>query len=405
VRASQLRKSIVRSLKVSWREQPSRYDIEAMQANIRRVGLVIRLRWTLVATLAVYSIFAAWAYIERLPMTELVPLMRVPAAALIFVIFYNAFYQVTYRRLGNVAFLNGLQLFFDALVVTVLIFYSGGVNSWFWTMYALFIFEAAFILPRARGAWLLAAACSVLLGVVVWGQYLGWLPYYDIPFANPTLYLDQTFVSVRYLWQVTVLAGSASVSTLMMASLTSREKELAASSIVDEATGLFNRPYFHRALAAEVTRAGRDGRRIHVILADLYHFGDFNQKFGLDRGDRLLKEVSVRLRNAVSPGESTLSPNIVARYGGEEFAMIVTEPLVDDISSGVGEALDAADLVRRVIAAALVDGVGVTASVGAATFPVDGASADELLTAADDALVRASEAGGDTAKAAGPPVA
>jgi diguanylate cyclase (GGDEF)-like protein len=401
VRTSQLRKRIVRSLKVSWRDQPNRYDIEAMQANIRRVGLVIRMRWALVATLAIYSVLAGWAYIERLPVGELAQLIRVPAAALLFVVFYNVFYLMTYKRLGNVAPLNHLQLLFDALVVSVIVFYSGGVNSWFWTMYALFVFEAAFILPRVRSAWLLAAACATLLGVVVWGQYLGLLPYHGIPFANPTLYQDGTFVAVRYLWQVTVLAGSASVSTVMMAALTSRERELSSSAIVDETTGLFNRPYFHRALASEIHRAQRDGRQVYVILADLYHFGEFNQRFGLDRGDRLLKDISVRLRNSVSSGEPMLSSNIVSRYGGEEFAIIVAEPLDPGTPCTAGGAYNAADLVRRVIAAALVDGVGVTASVGVACFPADGVSSDELLAAADEALSRAAEAGGDRAVAAG----
>lgn len=400
-----LLKSVVRSLKVSWREQPTRYDIEAMQANIRRVGLVIHMRWAIVATLAIYSVLAGLAYVNRLSPAELVTLMWVPAGALAFVVFYNIFYRATYRRLGNVALLNHLQLLFDALVVTVLIFYSGGVNSWFWSMYALFVFEAAFILPRARSAWLLALACSTMLGIIVWGQYLGWLPYVDIPFANPTLYADSTFVAVRYLWQVTVLAGSASVSTLMITSLRTRESELAGSTIVDASTGLYNRSYFHRALASEIGRAHRDAREVCVVLTDLYHFGEFNRTFGLDRGDRLIKEISTRLRNAVSGGEPMLSPNVVARYGGEEFALVIAEPLDPEGASTAGQAADLGDRIRRVIAAATVDGLSVTASVGVAIFPTDGTNAEELLTAADEALGRASEAGGDRAMTASGPVA
>jgi hypothetical protein len=53
VSSSRLRKRIARALVVSWREQPTRYDIEALQANIRRVGLVIRLRWALVVVLVI----------------------------------------------------------------------------------------------------------------------------------------------------------------------------------------------------------------------------------------------------------------------------------------------------------------------------------------------------------------
>ena len=398
---SRLRKRVTRALMVSWREQPTRYDIEALQANIRRGGLGIRVRWASVIALAVYSVLAAWVYSRALEVSELTSLMVVPAVTLVFVVGYNTFYLLTYRRLGNIAFLNHLQLLFDAFVVTVLVYYSGGVNSWFWSMYALFVFEGAFILPRARSAWLLAAACAAFLGVVVWGQYLGLLPPVDIPFANPDLYQNGTFVSVRYLWQVTVIAGSAAISTLMVGSLGARERELASSSIVDDATGLYNRVYFHRALQAETSRARRDDRMVYVLLADLDHFGDFNAKFGIDRGDRLLVEIATRLTNVVSPGgDAMLSANIVARYGGEEFAAIVSEAPDGHGSLTAEQAIEVADSMRRVIAGALVDGVGVTASVGVAVFPDDGVTPDDLLLAADDALGAASVAGGDGASRA-----
>ena len=386
---------------VTWREQPTRYDIEALQANTRRVGLVIRVRWALVLVLAVYSVVGAWIYAQALPVSELTTLMLVPAAALVFVMLYNTFYLLTYRRLGNIAFLNHLQLFFDALVVSVLVYYSGGASSWFWTMYPLFVFEAAFILPRARSAWALAGAIALLQGVVLWSMYFGLLPAVHVPFANETLFQNITYVSVRYLWQVTVIAGSAAIATLMVSSLGARERELQSATIVDEATGLYNRPYFHRAFQAELSRAQRDGRPVFVILVDLDHFGDFNRKWGLDRGDRLLAEISTRLRNVVSPGsDALLSANVVARYGGEEFAILVSE-IPDGVSSNGDPGLEIGDEVRRVISGALVDGVGVTASVGVAVFPADGESPDELLLAADDALGASSRAGGNRASAAG----
>jgi hypothetical protein len=164
VGSSRLRKRIARALVVSWREQPTRYDIEALQANIRRVGLVIRLRWALVVVLVIYSALAGLAYTWRVPASELTARMLVPAIALGFVVLYNAFYQLNYRRLGNVALWNHLQLGLDAVVVTVLVHYSGSVHSWFWSMYPLFILEAAFILPRRRDAWFLAGWCALLLG-------------------------------------------------------------------------------------------------------------------------------------------------------------------------------------------------------------------------------------------------
>ena len=192
---------------VSWREQPTRYDIEALQANIRRVGLVIRLRWALLVVLVTYSVFGGLAYASRMPPGELASRMMIPAIALGFVVLYNTFYQLNYKRLGNLAVWNQLQLALDAIVVTVLVYYSGGVNSWFWSMYCLFILEAAFILPKRRDAWLLMALCVVLLGALEWLALAGVVPNVTMPFADPLLYRDAVFVAVRYGWQVAVLAG------------------------------------------------------------------------------------------------------------------------------------------------------------------------------------------------------
>ena len=186
----------------------------------------------------------------------------------------------------------------------------------------------------------------------------------------------------------------------MVASLGARERELESASIVDEPTGLYNRPYFYRALHSELSRASRDSRRFYVLLADLDHFGEFNRKFGLDRGDRLLVELAMRLRNVMAPGtDPLLSANVVARYGGEEFAMVLSEA-PEGVAPNGDLAFQIGDEVRRVVSGALVDGVGVTASVGVAVFPDDGQTIDELLLAADEALGVSSREGGNRASVA-----
>jgi len=139
VNVSRLSKRLSRAITISWRDQPTRYDIEALQANVRRVGLVIRIRWSLIFVLVVYSLVAGAAYATRMPMSELASRMAIPAVALVLVVLYNTYYQLNYRRLANIAVWNNLQLALDAVVVTVLVYFSGGVNSWFWSMYALFI--------------------------------------------------------------------------------------------------------------------------------------------------------------------------------------------------------------------------------------------------------------------------
>jgi len=381
---------------ISWREQPTRYDIEAVHANTRRVGLVIRIRWALLIVLVIYSLLAGLAYTVELSFTDLASRMVIPAIALMLVVAYNTFYQLNYKRLGNIALWNNLQLTLDAVVVSVLVYYSGGVSSWFWSMYSLFILEAAFILPKRRGAWLLAVTCMALLGLIEFLELLHLMPHIVIPFAAAEQYLDPVYVSVRYMWQLAVLAGTAAVATQLVGQQRSEAAVRQSLVVLDETTGLFSRAYFLRALSAEVRRALRSPRPLHVILIDIDRFGVFNQRFGIEAGDALLRLIADEITRSVSDvGDVTVTTNLVARFGGEEFVVMLAE---DDTIDGPPQAVDAlrlAEQLCRRIGLITLDGAGVTVSVGVASLPTDGASADELLDAADAALAAAVEGGGD----------
>lgn len=381
---------------MTWRDHPTRYDIEALRANIERVGLVIRVRWAIVALLAVFSAISVAVYSAEIPWAELIRNMRVPALAVIFVVGYNTYYHLTYRRLGNIAFLNHAQLLFDVLVTAVLVYYSGGVNSWFYALYFLFILEAAFILTEARDTWIVAAFSAFTYGVVLIGELVGVLPHVPVPFSPEELHADVVYVSVRYIWMLAMLAGAAMVATLMTGALKSREAYIAASAIIDEKTGLYERGYYMRALSSELLRAERDERALYVMLIDVDGFARFNDLFGIEMGDAMLVELAGALTAALEGcGEAmTFETNLVARYGGEEFAVLVSEgcsggpPHHDD-------AVKVAESLRAAAEAARVKGAGVTVSVGVASFPMHGPTADTLLTAADEALYLATEAGGN----------
>ena len=386
----------MRALMVSWREQPTRYDIEAVHANTRRVGLVIRIRWALLVVLVLYSALAGLAYTASLSITELASRMLIPAMALLVVVMYNTFYQLNYKRLGNIAVWNNLQLTLDAIVVSILVYYSGGVSSWFWSMYSLFILEAAFILPGKRGAWALAGMCMVLLGLIEFLELFQLVPHVVIPFASADQYLDGVYVSVRYMWQVAVLAGTAAVATELVGEQRIEAAQREALVVLDETTSLYSRGFFLRALSSEIRRAQRDRRPLHIILLDIDRFGDFNARFGIDVGDELLRRIATAINQCMSEvGDVTVTTNIVARFGGEEFVVMLAE---DDAIDGWPQAADAqrlAEQLRIAIGSTTVEGAGVTVSVGLASLPTDGVNSDGLLDAADAALAGAVEAGGD----------
>lgn len=381
---------------VSWREQPTRYDIEAVHANTRRVGLVIRLRWALLIVLVAYSMLAALAYASVMPIAELAERMAIPALTLGFVVVYNTFYQLNYKRLGSIAVWNNLQLALDAIVVTVLVYFSGGVGSWFWSMYSLFILEAAFILPKRRDAWGLAIVCMLLLGGIEFLELVGAIPHVLIPFAGADLHRNEVYVSVRYLWQVAVLAGTAAVATQLVGEQRAEDAGRQTLMVIDETTGLYSRAYFLRALPAEIRRAERASRPLHVLLLDIDQFGEFNRRFGIERGDLMLRAVAEAITRSVSEmGDVTMTSNLAARYGGEEFVVMLAEDeQIDDVPSQA-DALRLADRLRSSIASTLVEGANVSVSVGLATLFIDGTTADELLDAANHALSEAVEAGGN----------
>lgn len=403
MRQHRIAKTLARGAFVSWREQPTQYDIEALHANIERVGLVIRARWVLVALLSGFSIVAALVFAMAGGWQILLQNMMVPALALVFVLLYNALYQATFRKVGNIAFLNQAQLLFDLVVVTVLVHYSGGVYSWFASMYVVIIIEAAFILPRRADVWLMVGASSTLYAIVLAGDYLNWFPAVNLPFIEGGLNANLAYMLVRYLWTSTILGAAALLGMLMMKSIHSREAELREGSFLDDLTRLYNRQYFHRVLSTEAERARRDKGKVALILADVDRFGEVNRQFGVDVGDAILATIARRLHEVASADAAAGAPdvNLACRVGGEELALIVPEVArgESDFTSLEERALAMAEEFRRSVERTRVGGVGVTASVGVALLPHDGYNPDSLLDAADQMLSVAALAGGNTVRA------
>ncbi len=172
------------------------------------------------------------------------------------------------------------------------------------------------------------------------------------------------------------------------------QRKLAEQAITDELTGLKNRRAFDERLHEEFRRAQRYSQPVSLIMIDLDHFKQVNDRYGHPFGDFVLRGAAEQIR------VSTRDPDICARYGGEEFAVILPKTHLQGALS-VGERIWRELGARPYLLPPGTPGgakeIRVTASIGIAFFPSKDITSPELLLRfADEALYQAKKAGRNT---------
>ena len=179
-------------------------------------------------------------------------------------------------------------------------------------------------------------------------------------------------VATAFLMRMIVQQHGQLVDLLML------QLQMRILSETDPLTGLLNRRGLDARLAALLGRLNEQ-TGFSVALLDLDGFKPVNDRFGHGVGDLLLKDVADRLRAAA--GEDA----VVARLGGDEFAILLPPQSAIDAGAVGGHMLSALAPPARIAG----HSIAISASVGVARWPGDGASADELFEAADRALYAA----------------
>lgn len=150
----------------------------------------------------------------------------------------------------------------------------------------------------------------------------------------------------------------------------------------DGLTGVYNHRYFQDSLKELIINAKKKKSKLAMILTDIDYFKHYNDLYGHQKGDEILRCIGEILRD--NSGEKS----ITARYGGEEFAIILP-------NTNEEEALEIANKIRMIIEKTKFYGEenqpnGVlTVSMGISTFPDKARNEVELIKSADDALYRA----------------
>ncbi len=183
------------------------------------------------------------------------------------------------------------------------------------------------------------------------------------------------------------LAQTVADSLALAISNLKLRESLRQQSIRDPLTGMFNRRYLEESLDREVARAVRAGHPLGVMMVDIDHFKRFNDLFGHDAGDAVLRELGVFFRSHIREAD------IACRFGGEEFALIMPDASLEITRQR-------AEKIREEVKQLHVKHRGrllgsITLSLGVAEIPSHGSTGEVLIQIADAALYRAKKAGRD----------
>ncbi len=155
-------------------------------------------------------------------------------------------------------------------------------------------------------------------------------------------------------------------------------------AVTDGLTGLFNHRRFQESLHRELVRSERHKRPMGLLMVDVDFFKKVNDAMGHPAGDELLRRLADVL------GQDLRQTDLIARYGGEEFTVILPE-------TTRSEAMQVGERMRSAVEEKINDGspwpTKVTVSIGVATYPEDGKTAEALLESADQAMYIAKRQG------------
>ncbi|CDT30211.1 conserved hypothetical protein [Vibrio coralliirubri] len=171
---------------------------------------------------------------------------------------------------------------------------------------------------------------------------------------------------------------------LALANLSLQEK-LRSQALSDPLTGLFNRRFFEQKLEEHSMNSATSEQPLSLLMLDLDHFKRFNDNFGHDAGDFVLKEISALLKQSVSEDE------IACRLGGEELAVLLPHYSMQEATEFGQTLCDAVRSMHLEHKGLSLGQLGV--SIGVATYPKPASDTESLVKMADNSLYMAKDMG------------
>ena len=252
-----------------------------------------------------------------------------------------------------------------------------------------FIVWAAFRFSQREVTTVTAAVCTIAIGDTMQN-----LAVATPQTLNETLLLLLLFTSTLVITGLT-LSAVVHERSRTLTELRSALRNLHTQAVTDPLTHLLNRRYLSEFLPREVIRARRSGDSLAVLMIDLDHFKRFNDSFGHDAGDLVLKEVAQLLMGHIRGSD------IACRYGGEEFVLVLPETTLEGAKRRAEEIRAAVSALKLALRGKPLGPIAV--SIGVGLLPDHVANPEALIRVADEALYEAKKSGRDRVVVGHPP--
>jgi diguanylate cyclase (GGDEF)-like protein len=270
------------------------------------------------------------------------------------------------------------QLDFDLLVISLTVFFSGGLASPVIALMIVYIMISTFLVDYHKALRYTLASMVLLLAIALLQEGGGFFSGSQV-----TSLLAYHFMFIFTYFVSGYLSKNLHRNEELLKEVLQQTREL---SISDGLTGLYNQMHFFELLDRETKNSQRHGLSYSLIIFDVDHFKNFNDSNGHLRGSETLRSIATLMKRKFR------STDLLAKYGGDEFVIIL--PQTDKVGAYL-----AAERLREGVERQAFPGAEtqpqkkLTISLGLAAYPEHGLSDDEILNRADKALYFAKESG------------
>lgn len=340
-----------------------------------------RIRW--VYTIFILLFFTANNYFSGTVAMRYRDILLVAALSslgnIIFILALNRNVKLSAQAVNRKALtsLAAVQLDFDLVVLTLLVFFSGGFQSPMIVFFVFYIMVSTFLIYHRKAFKNTFTAMLLVLVIFFSGEGL------EVTAGSLTAVSAFNAILLFTYFLTAYLSRNLRENEDKLQELL---KKFRTESVTDGLTGLYNQTHFFLMLNLQMERARRYETPFSLIIFDVDNFKDYNDANGHVAGSAALKRVAELMRNVFRAGD------ILAKFGGDEFVIIL--PNSDHVGAFLG-----AERLRELVETEPFAGrekqpLGkVTLSLGIAAYPEHGFTTKELLDNADASLYIAKKEG------------